>query len=132
MRLRQHPLRHGGACEGWGLVASAKAFMAARAMRSRHGMGCSRLRNAVLEGEGGFSGGTLASGLHALTTTQENDAMKDPYGLEPPGGQRGCDRCDGGETDLPRYDALNQRWLIMSPWPDMPSRDHLKLAFTYI
>ena len=53
------------------------AFMVARAMRSRHGMGCSRLRNAVLEGEGGFSGGTLASGLHALTTEQENDAMKE-------------------------------------------------------
>ena len=39
------------------------------------------------------------------------DAFKDPYGLDPPGATRGPDTADGGDTDLPRWDELNERWV---------------------
>ena len=36
--------------------------------------------------------------------------------MDPPGGLRGPDRCDGGDANLPRWDELNERWVMMSPW----------------
>lgn len=92
------------------------AFMVAKEMRKRYGMGCSKIRAAVLKTSVGVSGGTIYSGIHMLTTDQENaEAWKDPYGMDPPGGLRGPDRCDGGDANLPRWDELNERWVMMSP-----------------
>eukprot|EP00434_Breviolum_minutum_P021494 symbB.v1.2.018967.t1/scaffold1530.1/size113418/3 len=93
------------------------AFMAAKGMRERHGMHCSKIRNVVLDMAGGFSGGTIHSGISMLSDSElENaDAFKDPYGMDPPGATRGPDTADGGDTDLPRWDELNERWVVMSP-----------------
>ncbi|CAJ1404233.1 unnamed protein product [Effrenium voratum] len=92
------------------------AWMAATAMRERHGMACAAIRNAVMDAAGGASGGTIYSGLGMLTQDVENKAaMMDPYGMDPPDGQRGPDTADGGTTDLPRWDELQEKWLMISP-----------------
>eukprot|EP00438_Fugacium_kawagutii_P003985 Skav204188 [mRNA] locus=scaffold1955:81819:84213:+ [translate_table: standard] len=35
--------------------------------------------------------------------------------MDPPNSQRGPDTADGGSSDLPRWDDLNERWVMMSP-----------------
>jgi len=47
-------------------------------------------------------------------TLRNADAFKDPYGMDPPGATRGPDTADGGDTDLPRWDELNERWVPRS------------------
>lgn len=98
------------------------AFMAAKAMRERHGMACSKIRNAVSM-RGGVSGGTIHSDLHLLSSDVENaEAFKDPYGMNPSGSQRGPDTADGGDTNLPRWDDLSERWLMFSPLSNPSTR----------
>jgi hypothetical protein len=35
--------------------------------------------------------------------------------MNPSGSQRGPDTADGGDTNLPRWDDLSERWLMFSP-----------------
>jgi len=90
------------------------AMLAAREMRSRHGVGCSRIRSYVESASGGVSGGTLYTAVDLLTKGEEVEgsrAAREPYGLDPPGGRGGPDIGDGGEVGvLPRYDWEEGAW----------------------
>lgn len=83
------------------------AFLAAREMRARHGVGCARIRSYVEDSLGGVSGGTLATGIELLdkgNKVEGAQALSQPYGLDPPGGIKGPDVGDGGEVGvLPQY-----------------------------
>lgn len=92
------------------------AFLAAKTMRSRHGMACDRIRAVLLDSKGGVSGGTLHSALYILTKgrTMENaDAMTKSYGLDPPGSRGGPDTGDFGSVGvLPAFDEDLEAWCV--------------------
>ena len=95
------------------------ALLAATEMRERHGVGCRRIRTYVGPSAGGFSGGTLYTGLSLMEAGEKvpgASAAQDPYGLDPPGGKGGLDRGDGGEQEglMPHFDELEGTWT--APW----------------
>ena len=81
-----------------------------------YGAPCELVRIYVEDGEGGVSGGTLASVL-AMVETAESDplarqTLKNPYSLAP-AGQR--DGVDTGEQRGVRRDPLRSQWTAPSP-----------------
>lgn len=96
------------------------AFLAATEMKKRHNMGCARIRTVIGDQSGSFSGGTLESGAYMMDNANiENaDAMKKPYGLDPPGGQAGPDTADFGDIRALGYDKDAESWampFVMAP-----------------
>ncbi|CAE7300911.1 unnamed protein product [Symbiodinium pilosum] len=96
------------------------AFMAATEMKKRHNMECARIRTVFGKQSGSFSGGTLESGAYMLDNPnmEGGDAMKKPYGLDPPGGQAGPDTGDFGSISALGYDEDAEKWVmpfVMAP-----------------
>lgn len=94
------------------------AFLSAREMRARYGIGCSRIRSYTEDSLGGVSGGTLATGIDLLDKGAEisgAQAASQPYGLDPPSSIGGPDVGDGGEVGaFPSYIQEEGFWAAPS------------------
>ena len=81
-----------------------------------YGEPCSRVNTYLEGGDGGVSGGTLASLATlfeaAATDPSVREILSDPYALAPPGERGGL---DSGEQRLPRRDRAIDEWTAPSP-----------------
>ncbi|CAE7858821.1 unnamed protein product [Symbiodinium sp. KB8] len=107
-------------CCGFDSIPSDIGAFLGSAWRKGHNMGCARIRTVIGDQSGSFSGGTLESGAYMMDNANiENaDAMKKPYGLDPPGGQAGPDTADFGDIRALGYDKDAESWampFVMAP-----------------
>ena len=81
-----------------------------------HGTPCGTVRIYLEEGNGGVSGGTLASFAElfeaAETDPLARETLRNPYSLAPEGERSGI---DPGEQRFPRTDTLRGGWTAPSP-----------------
>jgi len=98
------------------IPADIGAFLAAEAMKKRHGMGCTRIHVFVGKSSGSFSGGTLESGYDMIDNWKgaAGQVLSDPYGMDPAGSQRGPDTGDFGSIRVMGYDEDAQSWVVPS------------------
>lgn len=86
-------------------------WFAQRAARERFGAPAKRVRGRVAAMRGGFSGGTLASGMATMAAVQKDPAvgrlLADPFALTP--GFRGPEQPDG---DHPYEDKIAGSWVV--------------------
>ncbi len=85
----------------------------------RFGEPCTRIGMRVKAASGGFSGGTVASGLAVIEELRSDPTLRrvlgNPYALAPEGQRSGVDQPGVGR---PRRDALSGRWIgpfVMAP-----------------
>lgn len=90
-----------------------------REARERLGRPCNRIAMRVKGASGGFSGGTVASGLNTMEELAEDPSLRkvlgNPYALGPPGERRGVRQPN---VLVPANDELSGSWVapfIMGP-----------------
>jgi len=120
---------HHEACERSGAVvlhgcgfdsvpSDLAAFLAARAVRERHGTGCRSVRGYMSDFSGGLSGGTLSTIFSLLDPGAKKmpgaaaAAAKGAYALDPPSGHGGPDKGSFGHALPLAYDARAKLWCI--------------------
>mmetsp|Transcript_106809 Transcript_106809/g.189818 ORF Transcript_106809/g.189818 Transcript_106809/m.189818 type:complete len:436 (+) Transcript_106809:56-1363(+) len=102
-------------CSFDSLPSDLGAFMAATAMKKQHGVKCDRIRTYIMDMKGGVGGGAVNNAMYFLTNQVENEdeALKLPYVLDPPGGQAGPDTVDSGKVkQLPVWDDDGKTWAV--------------------
>ena len=84
---------------------------------------CEMVRIYLEEGNGGVSGGTLASFAELFDAASDDQVtrqtLQDPYSLAPPGERDGI---DAGGQRLPRSDQLRSVWTAPSPMAPINER----------
>ena len=84
---------------------------------------CERVRIYLEKGDGGVSGGTMASLGEVFDAASDEPATRrvldNPYSLAPPGERDGV---DPGAQRLPRYDRLRPGWTAPSPMASVNER----------
>ncbi len=90
-----------------------------RAMLERHGTYAKQVKLRVLDFQGGFSGGTIASMIELTEQASQDSAIRallaDPYSLNPPDAERGL---DGPDRLTAFYDRDFAAWaapFVMGP-----------------
>lgn len=81
-----------------------------------YGKPCEYVRIYLEDGDGGVSGGTLASVLEMFEAADADpiarETLSNPYSLAPPGERQGVDM---GEQRRPKRDSLRSQWTAPSP-----------------
>jgi Uncharacterized conserved protein len=84
--------------------------------REQFGTPCETVRIYLEDGNGGVSGGTLASFAELFEVAEADplvqETLRNPYSLAPPGERSGV---DPGQQQRPRNDSLRGSWTAPSP-----------------
>lgn len=113
------------------------AFLAAKAMRERHGCACSSITGFAGKASGAFSGGTIATGIALITASEDMPGLKDAnsrgaYALDPKGATGGPDKSNG---PILAFNKLLGKWtapFVMAPTnAPVVRKSNALLGYTY-